>query len=128
MRQWPFLLLPPSLDPLASKSSRIREEIDGQPGDRYYSQGDLRASLGTRPGVGGSCIVSFNTKSAYTLAPLVTAMEQDHHAKVGRIRKRTKAERQRWWWWRIDAVRRRPVETAELSGVSAHVKILAEWV
>lgn len=60
----------------------VREEIDGQPGDRYYSQGDLRASLGTRPAAGGSCIVSFNTKSAYTLAPLVAALEQDLRARV----------------------------------------------
>lgn len=60
----------------------VREEIDGQPGDRHYSQGDLRASLGNRPGSGGSCIVSFNTKAAYSLAPLTAALEQDLHAKA----------------------------------------------
>ena len=59
-----------------------REAVDGMPGDRFYSKGDLRASLGTRPGVGGSCIISFNIREPYDLTPLTRALEQDSHVKA----------------------------------------------
>lgn len=58
------------------------ETADGPPGDRFYSKGDLRASLGTRPGVGGSCIISFNTRSSYDLVPLTKALEQTFHVRA----------------------------------------------
>ena len=59
-----------------------REAVDGMPGDRFYSKGDLRASLGTRPGVGGSCIISFNIREPYDLTPLTKALEQLFHVKA----------------------------------------------
>ena len=58
------------------------ETVDGLPNDRFYSKGDLRASLGTRPGVGGSCIISFNTSSFYDLAPMIRALERSFHTKA----------------------------------------------
>ena len=59
-----------------------QEAVNGMPGDRFYSKGDLRASLGTRPGVGGSCIISLNIRESYDLTPLTKALEQDLHAKA----------------------------------------------
>lgn len=54
----------------------LREPVEGLPGDRYYSSGRLRASLGTRPGVGGSCIISTNIRSAYDLTALTRVLEK----------------------------------------------------
>jgi hypothetical protein len=58
------------------------ETVDGLPGDRFYSKGDLRASLGTRPGVGGSCIISINVRSSYDLTPLTRALERAFNVKA----------------------------------------------
>lgn len=58
------------------------EAVDGLPGDRFYSKGDLRASLGMRPGIGGSCIISFTVRSAYDLAPLTESLERAFHVKA----------------------------------------------
>lgn len=58
------------------------EAVKGAPGDRFYSKGDLRASLGMRPSVGGSCIISFNTPSPYNLLPLTGALERTFDTKA----------------------------------------------